>query len=111
MVFLSANVYESVLRMYYADRYSARGEADAEAIREQATTAYLAQLELVSQGLAPYVLGAQYSIADAYLYMLAAWYPGGKALLYERLPALGVHAEVLSRRAALVKAERDHPSE
>ncbi len=111
MVFLSANVYESVLRMYYADRYSARGEADAEAIREQATTAYLAQVELVSQGLAPYVLGAQYSIADVYLYMLAAWYPGGKALLYERLPALGVHAEVLSRRAALVKAERDHPSE
>src|ERR1700679_2183930 len=37
MVFLSANVYEAALRMYYSARYSSRGETDAEAIRKQGT--------------------------------------------------------------------------
>ncbi len=40
MVFLSANLYEAVLRMYYSARYSARGEADAAAIREQGITIF-----------------------------------------------------------------------
>jgi glutathione S-transferase len=70
MVFLSANVYEAALRIYYSERYSARGAADAEAIREQGTVDFCAHLGIISQGLAPYVLGAEYSIADAYLYML-----------------------------------------
>ena len=109
MVFLSANVYQSVLRMYYPERYSARGEADADAIRVQATTNFIAQLELVCRSLGPFVLGAEYSIADVYLYMLAAWYPEGKVALYLRLPALGAHAELLTRRASLAKAELDHP--
>src|ERR1700704_3184106 len=64
MVFLSANVYEAALRMYYSARYSAQGEADAEAIREQGTEDFRGHLALISQGLAPYVLGGEYSIAD-----------------------------------------------
>ncbi len=78
MVFLSANVYEEALRIYYSSRYSTRGEADAEAIRGQATDDFCTHLALISQGLAPYVLGTDYSIADPYLYMLASWYPGEK---------------------------------
>src|ERR1700704_3872821 len=35
MVFLSANLYEAALRVYYPARYSARGDADADAIRKQ----------------------------------------------------------------------------
>ncbi len=57
MVFLSANLYEAVLRMYYSDRYSARGEEDAEAIRQQATADFVSHLDLISRGLGPYVLG------------------------------------------------------
>src|SRR5277367_679391 len=64
MVFLSANVYEAVLRVYYPARYSTRGEADAEVIRDQGTRDYVAHLSLISEGLAPYVLGPDYSIAD-----------------------------------------------
>ena len=75
MVFLSANVYESALRMYYSARYSARGEADAEAIREQSSTDFCGHLALISQGLSPYVLGDEYSIADVYLYMLGLMVP------------------------------------
>jgi glutathione S-transferase len=58
--------------------------------------------------LKPYVLGAGYSIADVYLYMLASWYPGDKGELYARLPALGNHAQALSLRPAVSRVEADH---
>jgi GST-like protein len=108
MIFLSANVYEAALRTYYSDRYSARGSADSEAIRQKGVADFLAYLELVSRGLRPYVLGAEYSVADVYLHMLASWYPNGKAELHERLPPLGAHAALLSARPAMVKVEADH---
>ncbi len=108
MVFLSANVYEAVLRMYYPARYSTRGEADAEAIRERGTADFCAHLAIIGQTMNPYVLGAEYSIADAYLYMLAGWYSGDKADLYVSMPALKTHAKLVSARAAVAKVEADH---
>jgi glutathione S-transferase len=108
MVFLSANVYEAALRVYYSARYSSRGEDDADAIREQGTRDLLTHLTLISQALNPYVLGTRYSIADLYLYMLASWFPGGKADLHARLPALGTHARKLSVRPAVSTVEADH---
>jgi glutathione S-transferase len=108
MVFLSANVYEAALRMYYSDRYSSRGEADAEAIRKKGTEDFCSHLALISQGLGPYVLGADYSIADVYLYMLASWYPGERSELYARVPKLRKHAQLLSARPAVAKVDADH---
>jgi glutathione S-transferase len=108
MVFLSANVYEAALRMYYSARYSTRGEADAEAIRKQGTEDFCAHLALVSQRLGPYVLGADYSIADVYLYMLASWYPTDKNELYARAPKLEAHAKLLSARPVVAKVEADN---
>jgi glutathione S-transferase len=108
LIFLSANVYEAALRIYYSDRYSSRGSADSEAIRQKGVADFLSYLELVGRGLHPYVLGAEYSVADVYLHMLASWYPGGKAELHERLPALAAHAALVSTRPAMVKVEADH---
>lgn len=108
MVFLSANVYEAALRMFYSDRYSTRVEADAEGIRKQGTEDFCAHLTLISRGLGPYVLGADYSIADAYLHMLASWYPGEKNELYARAPKLEAHAALVSARPAVIKAAADH---
>jgi glutathione S-transferase len=108
MVFLSANVYEAALRVYYSARYSARGEVDAEAIREQGTTDFCTYLALIGLGLEPYVLGAEYSIADVYLYMLASWYPGEKTELYARAPRMQAHAKLVSARPAVAKVEADH---
>ncbi len=108
MVFLSANVYEAALRMSYSDRYSARGEADAEAIRKQGTDDFCTHLALISEGLGPYVLGADYSIADPYLYMLASWYPGERKELYARAPKLAAHAKLVSVRPAVAKVDADH---
>jgi len=108
MVYLSANAYESVLRIFYSERFSTRGAADAEAIREKGTADFLANLALVDASLAPYVLGADYSIADAYLYMLASWNPGDKAQLYARLPRLEALCSRVAARPAIVKVEADH---
>jgi glutathione S-transferase len=108
MTFMSANAYEAVLRLYYSERFSARGALDAEPIREQGARDFLAHLELLSGSLKPYVLGARYSIADVYLYMLASWYPGGKEELYARLPPLRQHAHTLSLRPAVSRVEADH---
>jgi GST-like protein len=108
MVFLSANVYEAALRLYYSARYSAHGEKDAEAIREQGTADFRGHLALISQSLGPYVLGDRYSIADVYLYMLASWHPGEKSELYARAPGLEVHARQVAARPAVAKVEADH---
>jgi glutathione S-transferase len=108
MVYLSANVYEAALRMYYPARYSTRGEADAAVVRDQGSADFCAYLGLIAEGLAPYVLGAEYSIADVYLYMLASWYPAEKTELYARLPNLAAHAALLSGRPMIAKVEADH---
>lgn len=108
MVFLSANVYEAALRTYYSDRYSIRGEADADAIRQRATAEFVANLGLISERLDPFVLQSEYSIADVYLYMLAAWCPGEKAELHARLPKLAAHAALMAARPAVIKVEADH---
>jgi glutathione S-transferase len=108
MVFLSANVYEAVLRIYYPGRYSSRGEADAEVVRQQGTADYCTHLAIIGRTLGPYVLGADYSIADVYLYMMVSWYPGEKAELYSRIPALQEHAKRVAQRPAVIKVEADH---
>jgi GST-like protein len=108
MVFLSANVYEAALRIYYPARYSPRGEADADVMRTQGIEDFCSHLALISQGLGPYVLGSGYSIADVYLYMLAGWYPGEKSELYARAPKLEAHAKLLAARPAVAKVNADH---
>ena len=108
LVFLSANVYDAALRTYYSDRYSSRGDADADAIRQRASADYLRDLELIAAHLRPYVLGADYSLADGYLYMLAGWYPGERAELHRRVPSLAAHAALVGARPAVVKTMADN---
>jgi glutathione S-transferase len=108
MTFLSANLYEAALRMYYSARYSTHGESGAEPIREQGKRDFLQHLELISQSLTPYALGARYSLVDVYLYMLATWFPPGTAELYARLPSLGLHAQKIAPRPAVSKVVADH---
>jgi len=107
MTFLSANVYEAALRIYYSDRYSSRGEADGAVIREQALSDYGTHLGLIARNLQPYVLGSEYSIADVYLYMLVSWHPDRDELAM-RVPALGAHWELVHARPAVAKVEADH---
>ena len=108
MVFLSANAYEAALRFFYPDRYSAAGEAAAARIKRQALADWTGHFEIVHAALSPYVLGAELSAADLYLYMLVSWYPLDGPALASRLPKLRQHAELLRHRPATCKAEKDH---
>jgi glutathione S-transferase len=54
------------------------------------------------------MLGAELSAADHYLYLLASWYPLDDPALASRLPKLRQHAELVRRRPATRKAEKDH---
>jgi glutathione S-transferase len=101
MVFLSANMYEALLRFFYSGRYSADGEAAASRIKQQALADWTGHLETIQAALSPYVLGADLSAADHYLHMLASWYP-------LELPGLAQHAALMRRRPATRKAEKDH---
>jgi len=107
MCYLSANIYEAVLRIYYSARYSPRGEADANLIREQGIADFISHISLPARSLNPFLLGAEYSIADAYLYMLASWFPD-RAELNLRLPVLAAHSAKVAARPAVAKVEADH---
>jgi glutathione S-transferase len=107
MVFLSANLYEAVLRIYYPMRYTSRGEADSAVVRDQGVADFTTHVSLIARHLNPFVLGAEYSIADVYLYMLVSWHPERDQLL-ARLPALGQHFSKLLARPAVTKVEAEH---
>ena len=108
MVYLSANVYETALRIYYSERYSTRGEADAAAIKSKAGADFVTHLQVLSSRLGPYVLGERYGVADVYLYMLAGWWPDGLAALYKQVPGLQRLCETVAARPAVIKVEADH---
>jgi glutathione S-transferase len=108
MVYLSANVYETALRYFYAERYGLPGPSTAADIKAQALADFTKQLEFIDARLSPYLLGAEYSAADPYFHMLASWYPGDMQALRARLPKLAEHAELLRRRPSTRKAEKDH---
>ncbi len=107
MVFLSANLYDAVLRYYYAERYSTSGAAAAPAIKAQALADCGAHLERIHGELSPWVLGDRLSAVDPYLHMLAGWYPDASSLA-SRMPRLAQHAALLRKRPATLAAERDH---
>ncbi len=111
MVYLSANLYECVRRIYYAGRYSRAGEAAAEGIRQQANEDFVQILSLIVPALSPYVLGKDISAADYYLYVVGGWHPDGRAPLHSRWPALARHSELMAQRAAVRRVEAGEPAE
>ena len=108
MVSLSANLYETLLRYFYSERYATGGAAAAAHVKAQALGDYRQQLRMLEGQLRPYLLGETYSLADPYLYMLAGWYPEDADELMQELPALARHARLMRERPAVVRAEKDH---
>jgi glutathione S-transferase len=105
MVYLSANLYECALRIYYPSRYSRAGETAAEGIRQQAADDFVQILGLIVPALSPYVLGKDLCAADYYLYVVGGWHPDGRAPLNARWPALARHTELVAQRASVRKVE------
>ena len=105
--FMSANIYEAALRSFIRRDIPCAERRMRPRYANRGRRIMPAYLSLFGQALNPYVLGAQYSVADAYLYMLASWFPE-KDGLFARLPALGAHAAKMANRAAVVKVDADH---
>jgi len=108
MVYLSANLYDSAIRMYYPARYTAAGERGAEDVKTQAANEFMGHLQFISESLSPYMMGETLSAADSYLYMLASWHVGELKELHGRLPKLGAHAALIAQRPATRKVEADN---
>lgn len=89
LVFASVNLYESDLRYYYSDRYTADPEG-AGAVRN-AAAAYFERnaqiLESHASDEGPYFLGERFTLLDPYLTMLLSWHWEPEAFL-PRVPKL-----------------------
>jgi glutathione S-transferase len=107
MVYLSANLYECALRIYYAARYSRAGESAAEGIKLQASEDFVKILDVMIPALSPYLLGGEISAADFYLYVVAGWYADGREPLHRKWPALARHSQLLAARPSVRKVDAD----
>ena len=75
MVYMSANLYETARRTYYADRFTSDASAAAAAaIRQKAASTHLELLLLVESQLSTrFLCGDDLCIADVYMCMLLGW--------------------------------------
>ena len=73
-LFMATNLYETDLRYFYAERYTA-DPAGAEGVKAAAVLRMASGFAVIEAALAPFVAGQTLSIADAYLAMLMGWSP------------------------------------
>lgn len=103
MVYLSANVYECVRRIYRPQAFG--GASCAEAVKSQASREFAEVLAPVVPSLQPYLLGKDICAADFYLHVLAGWHPEGRDPFNRLWPALARHASLLGERPGVRKVE------
>ena len=90
MVFMSANLYESVLRAGYPSRYTTDPEGSP-AVSEAAKRRLKDGLRLIDDAIeeGSYPLGESISAADIYLVMFHAWYSHSGEVRFPAIEALG----------------------
>lgn len=113
MMLAGAEGYPHVTRADYPERFSA-DPAHAEAIRTRAKEMYRelwrlveAEAGLTGDPAAPYLLGARFTVADAYLAVLSRWV-GGAAWLPEACPKLATLARAVARRPRIAPVWSRH---
>jgi glutathione S-transferase len=81
MIFMSANVYEGVLRAGYPERYTT-DPSGARAVSEAGENRLGEALRTIEAELepGPFLLGATMTLADVYLAMMFNWYRGDNSL-------------------------------
>lgn len=98
LVFMSANMYPSVLRLYYSDRFSTDVIAAA-GIKDAALASLDREWGILSKALGkgPWLLGKKFSAADIYAAMLATWNQDMPAF-YAKYPNVKTHCERVRSR-------------
>lgn len=107
LAFLQVNVYEGILRESYPDRYTA-DPATAAAVRAAAVAYVGRNLEIYEDALTdgPYLLGAHFSVADIFAWMLCHWVD--RDWLRTRCPRTFRLMETAGTRPALAAVEARH---
>lgn len=108
LCYAAANLYEGVLRLYYADRFTT-DPGQVEPVRASAREFidYSWQLLENELGQGPYLLGNTYSVVDPYLLMLTNWHEQPQALL-QRNPKLGRLCAAVRARPAVERIWAQH---
>jgi glutathione S-transferase/GST-like protein len=111
LFFLASNVYPTILRFYYSDRYSTEPSA-AEGIKAAAETDLDGQFEILDDALdpGPYLLGETFSAVDILLWMLIQWHPN-PARLFEKSPRVEQVAGLVHERPAIARTWLEHEEE
>jgi len=99
MLFLATGVYGSVLRFYYAPRYTAQN--DGNGVKETALAEFEEHLSLIESQLSGFLAGSALTAADFYLYMLAGWHPDGYEAVQKKFPKVGALCETVGARATV----------
>lgn len=105
--FAQINIYETVLRYYYSERYT--GDPKGAAGVHQAAAERLERLwDMTAEKIqGPFFFGDRFTVVDIYLAMLSAWHSDLPAL-YKRLPKLGALVEATVSRPATGKVWTDY---
>ncbi|RJT34136.1 glutathione S-transferase family protein [Mesorhizobium waimense] len=76
MAFMSSALYPAILRLYYADRYTADAKG-VKAVKQAAVAEIDRGFAIMDRALAgrDWLVGERLSVADIYLIMLVAWHP------------------------------------
>jgi glutathione S-transferase len=108
LFFLASNVYPTVLRFYYSDRYSTDPSA-AEGIKAAAEADLNEQFKILEDALdpGPYLVGEAFSAADILLWMLIQWHPDPPQL-FEEAPRVERFSGLLQARPAIARTWREH---
>ena len=111
LIFATASLYETDLRLTYPDRYTTDA-AGAEGVRSAARRDFDQQWAVVAAWLdqrkdGPFFLGRRYSALDPYYAMLAAWHDRPKELI-ARHPRVGTLIEATVARSAIAPLWREY---
>jgi glutathione S-transferase/GST-like protein len=108
LFWLATGLYESDLRYYYPDRYTADA-ASAASVKQAALDRMDRLIAMAADllGAGPYVLGERFSAVDLYLFMLVLWHPA-RAAIFRRHPGLGEHARRVRARPAVQRIWADN---
>lgn len=101
LFYAAVNLYESVLRLYYADRFTSDPD-QVDQVQASARVFLEKSWELLENELCegPYLLGRSYSVIDPYLLMLTNWHEQPE-VLFKRNPKLRILCETVRARPAV----------
>ncbi|WP_420406954.1 glutathione S-transferase family protein [Hoeflea sp.] len=105
LIFMSANIYPAILRLYYPERHTADENAAAiEAVRRCAVLDLDRDFRQLGSALAgPLLIGNTMTVTDIYAAMLASWHEPAR-----QIPKFGALVSGVLENPAVAEAWRNH---